>query len=191
MSSTSTEVGNLMHACHFDAHPSLSLLGHSMVPAIIPTGTILYHGRTDDHVPDVPEWLGFDVEHAYILCMGPCYVISLQTKRDLRLLYFDGTAAAKMQDGPLDSQDIVAWGKLRPDKYSAEWERIGALCDRGKPFGLDGFIRMEYHLCVIHLFPNALWFRGSSYSPITAKLCYAISQMGSRSSRSSTSCHIT
>jgi hypothetical protein len=119
-----------------------------MVPAIIPRGTILYHGRTDDHVPDVPDWLAFDFEHAYIFCMGPCYVMSLQARRDLHLLYFDGTSAGNMKDGTMDSQDIVAWGKPRPDKYRVERERIRALCDWGKPLGLDGFVRMEFHLSV-------------------------------------------
>ena len=119
-----------------------------MVPATIPTGTILYHGRRDKRVPDAPDWLAFDFEHAYLFCVGPCYVISLQTKRDLRLLYFDGSSAAKMKDGPMDSQDIVAWRKLQPEKYFSERERIRALCEWGRPLGLDGFVRMEFHLCV-------------------------------------------
>ena len=75
-------------------------------------------------------------------------MISLQAKRDLRLVYFDGASAAKMKDGPLDSQDIIAWGRLRPDNFSTERERIKALCDWGRSFGLDGFVRMEFHLCV-------------------------------------------
>jgi hypothetical protein len=107
----------------------------------------LYHGRTDNHVPDVPEWFAFDFEHAFLFGISPCYVISVQAKRDLRLLYFDGASAAKMKDGPMDSQDIVAWRKPRPDKFISERERIKALCDWGKPFGLDGFVRMEFHLC--------------------------------------------
>ncbi len=108
----------------------------------------MYHGRTDSRVPDFPEWFAYDFEHAYLFCVDPCYVISMQTKRDLRLLYFDGASAAKMDDGPMESQDIIAWGKLLPDKYFAERERIKALCDWGKPYGLDGFVRMEFHLCV-------------------------------------------
>jgi hypothetical protein len=122
--------------------------GHNIVPATIPAGTILYHGRSNDQVPDVPEWLAFDFEHAYLFCRGACYVLSLQAKRDLRLVYFDGSSAAKMKDGPLDSQDIVGWGKPQSDKFFSERERINALCDWGRPFGLDGFIRMEFHLCV-------------------------------------------
>ena len=128
--------------------PCLAFLGHSIVPATIPPGTILYHGRQDDRVPDAPDWLAFDFEHASLFGTGLFYVISLQTKRDLRLVYFDGSSAAKMYGGPMDSQDIVAWGKLQPDKYFSEHERARALCDWGRPFGLDGFVRMEFDLCV-------------------------------------------
>ena len=136
------------HDSHMPTLPP-SPLGHSIVPATIPAGTILYHGRTDNQVPDVPEWLAFDFENSYVFCIGgPCYVISVQTKRDLRLMYFDGSSAAKIHDGPMDTQDIVAWGKPRLDKLLSERERINVLCDWGQEFGLDGFVRMEYHLCV-------------------------------------------
>jgi hypothetical protein len=124
------------------------LLGHSIVPATIPAGTILYHGRTGNHVPEEREWFAFDFEHAYLFSSGPCYLVTLQAKRDLRLLYFDGSSAAKMKDGTLDSQDVVTWGKPRPDKYMWEQERFKVLCNWGMPFGLDGFVRMEFHLCV-------------------------------------------
>ena len=127
---------------------SLPSSGHSLVPATVPKGTILYHGRTDGQIPTTPDWLAFDFEHAHIFCRGPCFVISLQARRDLRLVYFDGSSAAKMMDGPMDSQDVILWGQPRPDKYFSERERIKALCDWGRPFGLDGFVRMEFHLCV-------------------------------------------
>ncbi|KAH9986212.1 hypothetical protein BJV74DRAFT_775079 [Russula compacta] len=123
--------------------------GHSIVPATISTGTILYHGRANNSVPDAPDWLAFDFEHAHMLCFGPCYMISVQAKRDLRLLYFDGSSAAKMKGGSMDSQDLIIWGKPRPDKFISELERIKALCDWGKPFGLDGFVRMEFHFEVM------------------------------------------
>jgi hypothetical protein len=121
-----------------------------MLPATVPKGTIMYHGRRDNHVPDNPDWLAFDFEHAHIFCFdsSSCYVITLQAKRDLRLLYFDGSSAAKMNDGAMDSQDTVAWGEPQPDKYASEGERIEALCAWGKSFGLDGFVRMEFHLYV-------------------------------------------
>ncbi|KAF8259925.1 hypothetical protein EI94DRAFT_1750092 [Lactarius quietus] len=123
--------------------------GHSLVPATIPVGTILYHGRADPQIPNSPDWLAFDFEHSYLLCHESCYVFSLQAKRDLRLVYFDGLSAAKMKDGPLDSQDVIAWGRPRPDKYYSEWERIETLCDWGRPLGLDGFIRLEFHFEVM------------------------------------------
>ena len=130
---------------HWHSFPAL---GHSLVPATVPKGTILYHGRVDPRIPRSPDWLAFDFEHAYLLCHGPDYLISLQVKRDLRLLYFDGSSAAKMKDGTMDSQDVILWGRPRPDKFNSERERINALCDWGRQFGLDGFVRMEYHLCV-------------------------------------------
>ena len=123
-------------------------LGHSLVPATIPIGTILYHGRANPQIPHSPDWLAFDFEHSYALCYESCYVISLQAKRDLRLVYFDGLSAGKMKDGPLDSQDVIAWGRPRSDKYVSDLERIEILCDWGRPLGLDGFVRMEFHLYV-------------------------------------------
>jgi hypothetical protein len=57
----------------------------------------------------------------------------------------------------MDSQDVILWGRSQPDKFNSERERIDALCDWGRPFGLDGFVRMEFHLCVhaISRFPLA------------------------------------
>ena len=72
----------------------------------------------------------------------------MQAKRNLRLVYFDGLSAAKYKDGTLDSQDIILWGRPRPDKHHSERERIASLCDWGQSLGLDGFIRMEFNLWV-------------------------------------------
>ncbi|KAH9028927.1 hypothetical protein EDB84DRAFT_255857 [Lactarius hengduanensis] len=123
--------------------------GHSLIPATIPKGTILYHGRADSQIPISPDWVAFDFELSAILCRRSCHMISLQAKRDLRLVYFDGLSTAKMKDGPLDSQDVLLWGRPRPDKYFSETERIEALCDWGRPLGLDGFVRMAFHFEVM------------------------------------------
>ncbi|KAI0060140.1 hypothetical protein BV25DRAFT_1918007 [Artomyces pyxidatus] len=123
--------------------------GHTIVPATIPAGTILYHSRANASVPTEPEWLAFDFEHSYIFCYMSCYVISLVATRDLRLAYFDGSSAAKMTDGPLDSQDLVIWDKAMPDRMYDERTRISDLCAWGKPLGLDGFVRMEFHFEVM------------------------------------------
>ncbi|KAI9435521.1 hypothetical protein H4582DRAFT_1817493, partial [Lactarius indigo] len=119
--------------------------GHSLVPVTIPKGTMLYHGRVDPQMPVSPDWVAFDFEHAYLFCRQSCQMVSLQAKRDLRLVYFDGLSAAKMKDGTLDSQDVLLWGRPRPDKFYSEFERIEGLCDWGKPLGLDGFVRMEFN----------------------------------------------
>ena len=126
---------------------SLPALGHSIVPATIPKGTILYHGGTGG-IPDPPEWLAFDFEFSYLFCRQSCSVVTLQAKRDLRLVYFDGSSAMKLNDGPLDSQDVILWGRPRPDKTCSEFERIKALCDWGRLFGLDGFVRGQFLLYV-------------------------------------------
>ncbi|THH17485.1 hypothetical protein EW146_g3336 [Bondarzewia mesenterica] len=123
--------------------------GHTIVPATIPSGTILYHGRSDNEVPTNPEWLAFDFEHSYIFCRGPCYVLSVAATRNLRLAYFDGSSAAKTTYGSMDSQDIFIWGYVRLDKMFADRERIDELCKWGSRHGIDGFVRMEMHFEVM------------------------------------------
>jgi len=49
----------------------------------------------------------------------------------------------------MDSQDVILWGRPQPDRYFLERVRIKALCDWGRPFGLDGFVRMEFHFEVM------------------------------------------
>ncbi|KAI0069272.1 hypothetical protein BV25DRAFT_1791173 [Artomyces pyxidatus] len=119
--------------------------GHIIVPATIPTGTIVYHGGPEASVPTSPEWLAFDFEHAYLFSYNTGYVISFQTTRDLLLAYFDGSSAAKMPHGPMDSQDVVIWGRPNPHYWRQERLRIAKLCAWGRPLGLDGFVRMEFH----------------------------------------------
>ncbi|KAH9028929.1 hypothetical protein EDB84DRAFT_1439471 [Lactarius hengduanensis] len=99
--------------------------GHTLIPATIPKGTILYHGRADFQIPISPDWVAFDFEFSAMLCIRSCHMISLQAKRDLRLVYFDGLSVAKTKDGPLDSQDVLL------------------------PLGLDGFVRMVFHFEVM------------------------------------------
>ncbi|KAJ7762140.1 hypothetical protein B0H16DRAFT_1368950 [Mycena metata] len=121
--------------------------GHNIVPGIVPVGTLLYHGRGDSNLPTIPEWTATDPEHSYIFCRGSseagCWHLTLVTSRPLRVLYFDGSSAAKMKDGPMDTQDIVGWGEVLPDRYFEERTRAVDLCNWGKPLGIDGYVRME------------------------------------------------
>ncbi|KAI0060147.1 hypothetical protein BV25DRAFT_986639 [Artomyces pyxidatus] len=124
--------------------------GHVIVPATIPIGTPLHHGRITEEVPTVPEWAGFDFEHAYLYCRrGPCYVVSLITTRDLRLAYFDGSSSIKWGNGTLDTQDVLTWGKPLAGRCADESQRIEELCAWGKAFGIDGFLRMSYNFEVM------------------------------------------
>jgi len=69
-----------------------------------------------------------------------CWHLTMVTTRPLNLLYFDGSSAAKME-GPLDSQDLLAWREIRPDKILEETERLEKLCEWASRYELDGFIR--------------------------------------------------
>ncbi|KAF4579301.1 hypothetical protein EYR36_001111 [Pleurotus pulmonarius] len=120
--------------------------GHNIVPGLVPTGTLLYHGRRDNNIPSVPEWVATDPEHSILFCREECWHLTLVTTRPLKVLYFDGSSAAKMEGGPMDSQDIVAWGEIKPDWTFNERRRIEDLCEWGKKFNLDGFVS-EIMLC--------------------------------------------
>ena len=39
----------------------------------------------------------------------------------------------------MDTQDLIAWGG--PGDHNNEWQRIEDLCQWGKNFGVDGFVR--------------------------------------------------
>jgi len=75
------------------------------------------------------EWLATDPEHAFYFCLGMCHLDTYVTTRTLRLAYFDGPSAAKMMESSvMDTQDIVIWGKVRPDMAMNEPVRIRELC---------------------------------------------------------------
>ncbi|KAF9007436.1 hypothetical protein BDQ17DRAFT_1237811 [Cyathus striatus] len=125
--------------------------GHTIIPATIPTGTILYHGTYTTKFPINPEWVATDAEHARYFCQGlgtydnnqGCWQLTLAVTSPLRILYFDGSSAAKLDDGPLDTQDILLWGQSRPNMVFREEIRICGLCDWGRKYGIHGFMRMQ------------------------------------------------
>ncbi|KAG1723568.1 hypothetical protein EDB19DRAFT_1898068 [Suillus lakei] len=124
--------------------------GHAMVPGVIPKGTLLYHGAVSDKIPTVPEWTATDPEHSILFCEGSsetgCWHLTLAATRPLKVLYFDGTSAANTITGTLDTQDIIAWGEVRPDWWLNEDQRIEDLCKWGAPYAVDGYVR-EVMLC--------------------------------------------
>ncbi|KAF8609962.1 hypothetical protein BDV93DRAFT_462584 [Ceratobasidium sp. AG-I] len=117
--------------------------GHTFVPAIIPSGTLLHHARRDYNPPPSPEYFAFDFDHSYIFCLGdPCVVFTYAVNRDLRVGYFDGTGAAEMY-GPRDMQDIVFNDGFVPPKDYNPWRHAESMCVWARKVGLDGIVRME------------------------------------------------
>ncbi|KAG0709017.1 hypothetical protein DFH29DRAFT_842848 [Suillus ampliporus] len=121
--------------------------GHNIVPGVIPIGTLLYHGTSRDTIPSEPDWIATDPEHSILFARhgardGGGWHLTLAATRPLKVLYFDGSSAAKVMDGTMDVQFIVAWGDLIPER-AGDREVIKVLCTWGKEFGIDGFARME------------------------------------------------
>ena len=111
---------------------------------------MLYHGRRSSSIPDQPDWIAFDFEHSYFFANGDDgHVLTFATTRPLRLLYLDGSSAAKVGDGSLDSQEVLMYGEVKGGGGGwggGEGEKITKLCEWGRPLGIDGFVRMEVHL---------------------------------------------
>ncbi|KAJ7785174.1 hypothetical protein DFH07DRAFT_4456 [Mycena maculata] len=142
--------------------------GHNVVPGIVPVGTLLYHGRENSSLSAIPDWTATDPEHSFPFCGSPplmlvdgtvdgtagCWQLTLVTTRPLKVLYLDGSSAANMQSGTLDVQDLLLWGKVSPERWLNERERINGLCEWGKDMGIDGYVRMEMDfeimLCDFH-----------------------------------------
>ena len=96
---------------------------------------------------------------------GDRYFLTFEVKRDLsKLIYLDGASAAKTDTGEMDTQkllyDIIGdtmddEAKLAESEGQSDTpvmeERLYAerICQWGKPFGLDGYIRVEIGFEVI------------------------------------------
>jgi hypothetical protein len=63
--------------------------------------------------------------------------------RKLKVLYFDGSSAAKMWGGPMDMQDVLIWDGVQKNRTYDEENRIRDLCNWGEKYGIDGYVRME------------------------------------------------
>ena len=68
-------------------------------------------------------------------------MLTLAVQERLKIIYFDGSSASNSLLGHQDAQDLVIYGKVRPDKMMAEFERIRLLCDWAAPFGVDAIVR--------------------------------------------------
>ncbi|KAI5927190.1 hypothetical protein F4810DRAFT_433674 [Camillea tinctor] len=134
--------------------------GHSVVACEIAPFTLFYHGRMDSETPPSPEWLAFDIEMAYGIMGGSpnSHMLTYQTTRPVKALYFDGESAALMGLGQLDTQMLQVFGNVSGPEQSGggfrglydEYARAHGLCDwllekglRGDGWGYEGIIRMN------------------------------------------------
>ncbi|KAH8682336.1 hypothetical protein BX600DRAFT_505941 [Xylariales sp. PMI_506] len=131
--------------------------GHNIVPCEIPAYTLFYHGRTDAETPPSPEWLAFDIEMSYGI-MGSTrdsHLLTYQTTKPVKALYFDGESATLMGLGQLDTQMLHVFGNVSGPPHDGwglyeEYARAAGLCDwleatglRGDGRGYEGIIRMN------------------------------------------------
>ncbi|KZL70634.1 hypothetical protein CI238_01546 [Colletotrichum incanum] len=134
--------------------------GHTMAAVEIPAFTLLYHGRMDEEGAPSPEWLAFDIEMAYGI-MGSTrqsFMLTYQTTRPVKALYFDGESATLMGLGQLDTQMLHLYGNISgPSNEDGSWrglqpeyDRAMGLCDwllekglRGDGWGIEGVVRMN------------------------------------------------
>lgn len=64
------------------------------------------------------------------------------TKPLTKLIYLDGASAAKTNTGEMDQQLILSKQEDADERVN-EYEASAKICEWGKPFGLDGIIRLE------------------------------------------------
>ncbi|KAG1890923.1 hypothetical protein F4604DRAFT_381773 [Suillus subluteus] len=129
-------------------------IGHTIVPGTIPVGTLLYHGAlTGPHLPTALDWVSVEPDHSMIFCRGPiesgCWHLTLKVTRPMKVLYFDGSSAVNIPEGTMDTQDLVAWSKMKPEWVDNEEQRIMDLCKWGQKYGVNGFMRMEMNFEVM------------------------------------------
>lgn len=84
---------------------------------------------------------------------GLTFLLTYSSSRPLRVLYVDGMSAAITETGTFDSQDILIhgkvnqggdrWGPGAPRGPGGEYQRALGLCEWGKQFGVEGFVRMN------------------------------------------------
>ncbi|CAN8101401.1 unnamed protein product [Discula destructiva] len=138
--------------------------GHALAAVELSAYTLLHHGlisSEDDGAPEPPspEWLAFDMEMAYGI-MGSSrhsFLLTYQTTRPVKALYFDGESATLMGLGQMDTQMLQLYGNVTgPGEGQArfglepEYARAHGLCDwleraglRGRGWGFEGVVRMN------------------------------------------------
>ena len=175
---------NAIHSAGRQWGSSLNHNGFGFYPAVMPEGTLTYHGSRSSERPRGLEWLAFQEEHAENFAqsydpkkhrhpMPPPsdgdddqeqsrvkrnedntegsvrgYFHTYRARRDISLLYVDGTSAGGGEMGTSDSQTLVLRQHFNDDDA---WDREAPeLCKLAKEWGYDGIMRMEIGFEIIY-----------------------------------------
>lgn len=151
-------VATLLHQWSNTIFPN----GHTIAAVEIPAYTLLYHGLISPEEahpePPSPEWLAFDLEMSYGI-MGSdrnSFLLTYQTTRPVKALYFDGESATLVGMGQMDTQMLHIFGNVSGPPgggfmgLGEEYLRAHGLCDwleeaglRGSGWGFEGIVRMN------------------------------------------------
>ncbi|KAG9247567.1 hypothetical protein BJ878DRAFT_166359 [Calycina marina] len=162
--------------------------GHGIVPCEIPAFTSLYHGRMDGDVPPSPEWLAFDIGMSYGIMGGHrnSHMLTYQTKRAVKVLYFDGESATLFGNGQMDTQMLHIYGNVTgaprdsENRFRGLWDeyaRAIGLCSwieekrlGGLGWGFEGIVRMNAGFELIWCDFNSPSIRLMSHLNVTSPL---------------------
>jgi hypothetical protein len=163
--------------------------GHSIIPCEVPAYTHLYHAQQDDRIPPDPEWFAFDIEMSYGILGSTrnSHMLTYQSVKPVKCLYFDGMSAALMGTGELDAQMVFLYGNTTgPPLPDAGWpgsrvfDEIGrarGLCKwvqdnflGGLGWGVEGIVRMNAGFELIWCNFSSPSIRLLSYLNVTAPL---------------------
>lgn len=151
-------VSSLLHQWSNTIFPN----GHTLAAVEVPAYTLFYHGLISpdesNPTPPSPEWLAFDLEMAYGI-MGSSrnsFLLTYQTTRPVKALYFDGESAALMGLGQMDTQMLQLFGNVSGPPGNGfmglgqEYMRAHGLCQwfedaglGGRGWGFEGVVRMN------------------------------------------------
>ncbi|POW06455.1 hypothetical protein PSTT_08947 [Puccinia striiformis] len=100
--------------------------GHSIIPGVVPRGTLLYHGTNQQTTPPT------------------------EATRAIRIIYLDGQSSSLGTPGFMDSQSVLINSTTVPEGFGdeggyikAEYERARELCRIGQERGFEGVVRMN------------------------------------------------
>lgn len=151
-------VSSLLHQWSNTIFPN----GHTLAAVEVPAYALFYHGLISpdepEPTPPSPEWLAFDLEMAYGI-MGSSrnsFLLTYQTTRPVKALYFDGESAALMGLGQMDTQMLQLFGNVSGPPGNGfmglgqEYMRAHGLCQwfedarlGGRGWGFEGVVRMN------------------------------------------------